>query len=87
MVERSIPTNIQQSLDCAICFEEYSNDRMPCTLPCGHSLCTSCVFQLLKNSSITCPMDKKTMNLAAISGNNSLMNLINIAKCYFLNKD
>lgn len=27
------------SVECPICFEKYSSNHVPCTLPCGHSFC------------------------------------------------
>lgn len=29
----------REAFECPVCREEYSNDRQPTTLPCGHSLC------------------------------------------------
>nr|XP_045606656.1 tripartite motif-containing protein 65-like [Procambarus clarkii] len=32
---------------CSICDQEYSDDRTPRNLPCGHSICTLCVDEVL----------------------------------------
>jgi Ring finger domain/Zinc finger C-x8-C-x5-C-x3-H type (and similar) len=87
MVEKQIPRDIERSFECSICFEDYSATRMPSTLPCGHSICIHCILHLVKNSSISCPMDKKLMKLEIISGNNSLMNLIGAVKSFYGGKN
>ena len=86
MTESKIPFEIQKLLECGICFEEYRKDLMPCTLPCGHSICFACVFKLQKDSKIVCPMDKRSMRIAGVSGNKSLMNLIGTLKSFYENK-
>ena len=35
-----LPSDVcRAAFECPICFNQYSNDRQPTTLPCGHSLC------------------------------------------------
>ena len=85
-MESKIPFEIQRALECGICFEEYRKDLMPCTLPCGHSICFACVFKLQKDSKISCPMDKRSMQIESVSGNKALMNLIGALKSFYENK-
>ena len=47
-----IPKAIDRSKECVVCFEE----KNPLVLPCGHTVCFSCI-QLLKKS--FCPMCRK----------------------------
>lgn len=44
--------------ECCTCLEDYSRQKMPVVLPCGHAICESC-FELLKvGDYIICPQDK-----------------------------
>lgn len=86
MVEFGISLELQQAFECTICYEEYKVERMPCTLPCGHSICFQCAFKLVKNSMLVCPMDKKELKVIAFSGNKSLMNLIGTIRAHYSNK-
>ena len=36
----------RMAFECPVCFEQYSNDIRPTTLPCGHSLCMNDAQQL-----------------------------------------
>jgi hypothetical protein len=48
-------------LICSICAFNFNNkDRLPICLPCGHSICKTCVYSM-KHSSLTgvCPFDRK----------------------------
>lgn len=43
-------------MECKVCLEVYDeSQRRPHNLPCGHSFCTVCIDDMLKNSSLTCP--------------------------------
>ena len=52
---------MQSLLECGICLENFStNDKKPVCLPCGHTVCKSCVSQMCKSgNSVTCPFCKK----------------------------
>ena len=42
---------IQDSLSCGVCFERFnSSNHLPKFLPCQHTLCTSCIDNLIGNS-------------------------------------
>ncbi|KAK2156681.1 hypothetical protein LSH36_207g02001 [Paralvinella palmiformis] len=43
---------VQRALECCICLGEFSKPRL---LPCGHTLCSKCMFQLSTVGSIRCP--------------------------------
>ena len=51
----------QDSLDlllsCVVCFEEFEEDgdHIPRLLPCTHTLCQTCVKQLIRNQKLECP--------------------------------
>jgi hypothetical protein len=52
-------------LNCPICFDSYSEGRIPLILPqCGHTICSHCATQIQCNSAqqlITCPIDRKVL--------------------------
>ena len=48
---------LQESLSCPVCFEEFGahGDHVPGLLPCSHSLCHSCISQLIQDTRLECP--------------------------------
>jgi len=69
---------------CPICFESYNADtRRAKTLPCGHSLCCSCLQRLLDISKLECPLDRLPI------GDNikSAKNFPNCEMTLFLNQE
>ena len=54
-------------LECSVCYERYDdNKRCPRLLSnCGHTFCTYCLEQLLKNGTIACPQDRKDVAVSA----------------------
>ena len=49
--------SLESFLSCQVCFEDFEKDgkRVPRILPCSHTLCESCIKQLIQNSSLECP--------------------------------
>ncbi|KAK8718938.1 hypothetical protein OTU49_014233, partial [Cherax quadricarinatus] len=42
--------------ECKVCFNEYDEDlQRPRTLPCGHTFCSQCIEDTIKNVQLTCP--------------------------------
>ncbi|KAK7066647.1 hypothetical protein SK128_005466, partial [Halocaridina rubra] len=42
--------------ECKICLEYFNTrERRPRSLPCGHTFCTRCIGDLIKNMKISCP--------------------------------
>ncbi|KAK8719593.1 hypothetical protein OTU49_013928, partial [Cherax quadricarinatus] len=42
--------------ECKVCFNNYDEElRRPRTLPCGHTFCSQCIEDTIKNSQLTCP--------------------------------
>ena len=54
------------ALTCPICFERYDETNLcPRLLPeCGHTFCTSCLNNLIRNNRITCPFDNKVIHVS-----------------------
>ena len=48
---------LQYLLTCVVCLEEFEEigDHIPRLLPCTHTLCESCVKQLIRNQRLECP--------------------------------
>ena len=57
----------EEALECSLCYERYDdNKRCPRLLSnCGHTFCTHCLEQLLKDGTITCPQDRKNVKVTA----------------------
>lgn len=66
-----------ESLDCDICFQGFDeSDRLPRTLPCGHSFCHTCIIKSLKEGPLLCPSCRKTHaidNAGEVSVNYTLL--------------
>nr|XP_053650375.1 uncharacterized protein LOC128700925 [Cherax quadricarinatus] len=42
--------------ECNVCYSNYDEElRRPRTLPCGHTFCTQCIEDTIKNVRLTCP--------------------------------
>ncbi|XP_069193067.1 tripartite motif-containing protein 59-like [Procambarus clarkii] len=42
--------------ECSVCFNDYDDNRLrPRTLPCGHTFCSQCIDNAIKNGQLTCP--------------------------------
>ncbi|XP_069193777.1 tripartite motif-containing protein 5-like isoform X3 [Procambarus clarkii] len=42
--------------ECSVCFNNYdANQLRPRTLPCGHTFCSQCIDNGIKNGQLTCP--------------------------------
>ncbi|XP_071512682.1 uncharacterized protein [Panulirus ornatus] len=79
--QQAKPQGTSQSggLVCGVCEEKYDRrNRMPRNLYCGHTVCTSCAWRLLKHFIIVCPQcrtktlrvssaDKLTINMPLIA--------------------
>lgn len=49
---------------CEICFLGYDlSSRRPRCLNCGHSFCTSCLYKLVDDATLTCPTCRKVHNI------------------------
>ena len=48
---------MEHLLRCHVCLEEFtkSDDHIPRLLPCTHTLCTSCIKQLIRDNKLECP--------------------------------
>ena len=49
--------SLEYTLNCQVCFEEFeeTGDHVPRLLPCTHTLCETCVGQLIKGGTLECP--------------------------------
>ncbi|XP_069192210.1 E3 ubiquitin-protein ligase TRIM13-like [Procambarus clarkii] len=42
--------------ECSVCFNDYDDNQLrPRTLPCGHTFCSQCIDNAIKNGQLTCP--------------------------------
>ncbi|CAI2362662.1 unnamed protein product [Moneuplotes crassus] len=46
-------------MECTICFENYSKDRPPYMLNCGHPFCLGCLKVMVSGRNIQCPLCKE----------------------------
>ena len=53
--------SLEHILACQVCFHEFDEDgeHIPRLLPCSHTLCESCIKQLIQNSKLECPECRK----------------------------
>ena len=51
------PRSLEFLLSCQVCFEEFEEDgdHIPRLLLCSHTVCESCIKQLIKNKKLDCP--------------------------------
>ena len=49
--------SLTDTLTCPVCFEDFEEDgdNVPRLLPCSHSLCHTCVGQMIRNNRLECP--------------------------------
>ena len=59
---------MDDSTNCPVCFEphEETGDHLPHLLPCMHTLCHTCVGELIHGNTLVCPQDRQAH--AAING-------------------
>ena len=77
---------MDQCLTCGICFELFSDSRIPLILVCGHTFCSACLSSIItQRGKIICPCDRSSdsRSLQNINKNISLINLVD----YFHNKN
>ncbi|XP_069193716.1 uncharacterized protein [Procambarus clarkii] len=42
--------------ECSVCYNDYDDNQLrPRTLPCGHTFCSQCIDNAIKNGQLTCP--------------------------------
>lgn len=52
----SVFQSINVPLECKVCLETYEEaNRRPRTLPCGHTFCSTCINNMLKDGMVSCP--------------------------------
>ena len=56
------PDSLEHLLSFQVCFHELQEDgeHIPRLLPCSHTLCQSCIKQLIQNNKLECPECRKT---------------------------
>ena len=75
--------------ECPVCFNFLSETLPPMSMPCGHTLCSQCVEQLVSKSTVTvttsgrvatspfrCPLCREWVNRDAVHINVTLRDLI-----------
>ncbi len=71
--------NMEDTLSCPICLEIYKHPR---NLLCGHPYCTTCLFMIKINNSITCPICRNStiftnkFTLVDLNVNNIIVSII-----------
>nr|XP_053652550.1 uncharacterized protein LOC128702348 [Cherax quadricarinatus] len=73
--------NSSRDMDCEVCRLDFNaTSNIPRILNCGHSLCTPCLKQILKNNSVSCPtcrsVHSKLHSAGDVPKNFSLIKLI-----------
>ncbi|XP_042221997.1 uncharacterized protein LOC121866410 [Homarus americanus] len=67
-------------LECQVCFEKYNSvNRKPHSVTCGHSFCSVCLTDMMKNGLSSCPHCRKALNtstLDTIPVNYSILSLV-----------
>ena len=55
------PDSLEHLLSCQVCFHEFREDgeHIPRLLPCTHTLCETCIGQLIRNDKLECPERRK----------------------------
>ncbi|KAG7171245.1 Tripartite motif-containing protein 59-like 5, partial [Homarus americanus] len=54
--------------ECKVCFDNFDEAlRRPRCLPCGHTFCTVCIVDMIKNSQFTCPNCHADHNTLAVT--------------------
>ena len=81
------------AINCEICYEKFSIEKMPMILKCSHTICKNCLNGLLKKENPKCPNcnmiieknqnENNTNNI--LWENKIILNLIDL--CNFLNTD
>ena len=53
--------NLAQMLSCTVCLEDYKSDgaHIPRLLPCTHTLCETCIRELIRYNRLVCPECRK----------------------------
>nr|XP_045610748.1 uncharacterized protein LOC123765930 [Procambarus clarkii] len=52
----SITSSDNKPEECSVCFNDYDENQLrPRTLPCGHTVCSQCIDNAIKNGQLTCP--------------------------------
>ncbi|XP_069193481.1 tripartite motif containing 13-like [Procambarus clarkii] len=50
------PATDNKPEECSVCFNDYDDNQLrPRTLPCGHTFCSQCIDNAIKNGQLTCP--------------------------------
>jgi len=69
--------------ECPVCFLLLENERVPMSLPCGHTLCQVCLDAIVNeenrknaNTTFSCPLCRKMTSREIVSKNITLKNLI-----------
>jgi hypothetical protein len=77
---------MEQNLECPICLNSFNTiDLRPKSLPCGHCLCSSCVFSLFSANSAECPLCKfRFSNTSTFPDNYALLSQLQLFEisCY-----
>ena len=76
--------DLSDEFDCPVCLETMQNPprlRVPKLLQCSHSVCASCLPQLVKDNTICCPLCKFVMPYNnSVPNNTTMIRLIDALK-------
>lgn len=71
--------------ECPVCFVQLSSERVPMSMPCGHTLCKCCIDQLGgeskggppdRKSSFPCPLCRQWVSIDSVTVNVTLRDLL-----------